>query len=579
MSLRTCLPWLALALAACGNPAAGDRPTTVETFAGGATAEEPGLYTCPMHPHYTSEDPDGICPICGMDLVPADTQSATLGDGSVAVSSEMIQSLGIRTAPVRQTDFSRTLRAYGTVEADESLQTSESSRLEGWISDLRVRAVGDPVRAGQLLYRIYSPDLVGAQKDLLNSLRIGNSRRIEAVRQRLQSLGMQPGTIDRVAESGEIIERVPIYAESSGTVSEIMVADGAYVKPGAPILSLQDFGSVWVIARIPEGDLPLVRTGLPVSLSFPSAPAANGQGEVDYIYPTIDPATRTAQLRVSLPNADGSLRPGAYADLDFELTRDMKLSVPAQAILRDGDGAYVVVALGDGRFAARPVVTGETSGDRTVIVSGLQDGDSVVVNGQFLLGSEANLREGFARLNAALGPDTPLSELPVDADTLALIDHFVDQALYFHEALTDGYRIDPYFVDPALSLVEPLRARFGVTRFGTILDDVDAALRSAKAAADDAALRSALAALMEGLEPWLLEGAPASYETRGLALFTDTASGRLWLQQTAIPDNPYVGTTATLIPWPDPMAMTPMESSPTQAPQRQPVNPHAGHRH
>lgn len=574
MSPRQFLPWLALGLVACGNPGVGDRPTTVETVSADATSEEPRLYTCPMHPHYISEDPDGTCPICGMDLVPAETQSASLGDGSVAVSPEMIQSLGIRTAPATQTDFSRTLRAYGTVEADESLQTSEASRLEGWISDLRVRAVGDPVRKGQLLYRIYSPDLVGAQKDLLNSLRIGNPRRIEAVRQRLRSLGMQPGTIDRVVESGETIERVPIYAESAGIVSDIMVADGAYVKPGAPILALQDFGSVWVIARLPEGDLPLVRRGLPVRLSFPSAPDANGEGEVDYIYPTIDPVTRTAQLRVSLTNSTGSLRPGAYADIDFEVERDVKLSVPAPSILRDGDGSYVVVSLGDGRFAARPVMTGETNAGRTAILSGLQYGDSVVINGQFLLGSEANLREGFARLGPALGLDTPLSDLPIDADTLAQIDHFVDQALYFHEALTDGYRIDPYFVDPALSVVEPLRAKFGSTRLGTVLTDVDAAMRAAKVAPDANALRAALAALMEGLKPWVLDGAPASYDNRGLVLFSDDATGQLWLQQSNTPANPYGGGAVTITPWPEPMSMAPELAS-----RRETAEPHAGHRH
>ena len=573
MSPRQFLPWLALGLVACGNPGVGDRPTTVETVSADASSEEPRLYTCPMHPHYISEDPDGTCPICGMDLVPAETQSSPVGDGSVVVASEMIQSLGIRTAPTTMTDFSRSLRAYGTVEVDESLQTSEVSRLEGWISDLRVRSVGDSVRKGQLLYRIFSPDLVGAQKDLLNSLRIGNPQRIEAVRQRLRSLGMQTRTIDRVVENKEIIERVPIFAEGSGIVSDIMVDDGAYVKPGSPILRLQDFESVWIIARIPETDLPLVREDLSVRLSIPSAPEAEGTGEVDYIYPTIDPVSRTAQLRVRIPNADGSLRPGAYADIDFEIQRQMKLSIPSQAILRDGRGSYVIAALGEGRFLPRPVVTGEKNAGRTAIQSGLQAGDTVVVNGQFLLGSEANLREGFSGAQATIGPNTPLSELPVDSDTLAQINHFVDQALYFHEALTDGYNIDPFFVDPALSLIAPLRNRFGITAFGDVLTNIENALQDAKDAPDAASLRDALAALMEGLEPWLLEGAPASYAERGLVMFSETGTGRLWLQQNQNPINPYSTRSATIVSWPDPM-----QSEPSK-PQNRNVNPHAGHRH
>lgn len=575
MRHRSWLTWLALFLVACGNSGSGEMRATPETSSEKPVFAEPVLYTCPMHPHYISEDPDGTCPICGMDLVPAEAQSSETADGAIVVASEMIQTLGIRTAPASMTDFSRSLRAYGTVEVDEGLQSSEVSRLEGWISGLRVRAVGDPVRKGERLYQIYSPELVGAQKDLLNSLRIGNPRRIEAVRQRLRSLGMQSATVSRIEETGEVIEYVPIYAESSGIVSEIVVSDGAYVKPGSPILHMQDFGSVWVMAQIPEGDLPLIREGLSVHISFPSAPDAGGSGTVDYIYPTIDPVSRTAQIRIRRSNIDGQLRPGAYADIKFEVERDMKLSVMSQSILRDSRGPYVMMALKEGRFTVRPVVTGETSDGRTAIRSGLSLGEKVVVNGQFLLGSEANLREGFTQLGSPLGPDTPLADLPVDTDTLALIDHFVDQALYFHEALTDGYRIDPYFVDPALSLVEPLRNRFGMTQFGDVLTNVETALHAAKSASDADALRTALAALMEGLEPWLLEGAPASYETRGLVLFSDNVTDRLWIQQSAVPSNPYGSGMATVIPWPD--LMRNMSSQPDARPRK--IDPHAGHRH
>ena len=571
--MRRLLLLSAIALASCGQPSIGDKPSAVETVE--ASTGEAQLYTCPMHPHYISEDPNGACPICGMDLVPAQANDGVLGDGSVAVSPEIIQTLGVRTEPARVTDFSRALRAFGTVEADESLQASETSRLEGWISDLRVRAEGDTVRRGQLLYRIYSAELIGAQKDLLNSLRIGNPRRIASVRQRLASLGMQSGTIDRIVETGELVERVPIYAESSGTVADIMVADGEYVRAGTPILRLQDYGEVWVIARIPEGELSLVREGLPVTLNFPSAPDANGEGVVDYIYPTIDPATRTAQLRISLPNADGVLRPGAYADIDFNLSRDERLSVSSEAVLRDSQGAYVIAALGEGRFIARAVTIGETAEGRTAILSGLRAGEAVVVSGQFMLGSEANLRGGFAQRSQgdAFGADTALSELPIDATTLAQIDHFVDQALYFHEALTDGYAIDPYFVDPALALVEPLQARFGATALNDVLTDSESALLQAKSSDTPEDLRTALAALMRALEPWLLEGAPSSYAARGVVMFEESGTGRRWLQDGQPARNPYGDGDGSFVPWPDPME-GPMED---MAPPSRGIDPHAGH--
>ncbi|MEM7727989.1 MAG: efflux RND transporter periplasmic adaptor subunit [Pseudomonadota bacterium] len=547
-------------LAACGASTGGETSTPTPSAGaaqtGSATAAEVQSYTCSMHPHYISTDPDAICPICGMDLVPADTSANPMGDGSVAVAPEIIQTLGVRTARAAFTDFSQSLRAYGTVEADDSLQAVETSRLEGWISGLTARAEGDAVLRGQRLYRIYSPQLVGAQKDLLNSLRIGNPRRIDAVRQRLVSLGMQSGTIDRVTETRDLIEQVPIYAEHKGTVAEIMVADGDYVKPGTPILRLQDFGDVWVVARIPEGDLPLIREGMITQLKFPSAPAADGPGTIEFIYPTIDTVTRTAQLRISLPNPEGTLRPGAYADIDFDLRRDKMLSVPTEAILRDSGGEHVVVAMGDGRFAARPVQTGEVTRDRTAILAGLRAGEEVVVSGQFLLGSEANLREGFAKLSSqpVLGLDTPLSELPIDADTLDQINHLVDQALYYHEALTDGYDIDPFFVDPALALVPILRGRFGATQLDAVLSSAQTAMQAAKASSNASELRRALAALMDALRPWLLDGAPSNYAMHGLVLFQDSATESLWLQEALPARNPYGPGPEAVIPWPDPMA-------------------------
>ena len=193
-----------------------------------------------------------------------------------------------------------------------------------------------------------------------------------------------------------------------------------------------------------------------------------------------------------------------------------------------------------------------------------------------MLDSEVNLREGFSKLQAppavAAGPDTPLSQLPVDASTLAEIDHFTDMALYFHEALTDQYRIDPYFVDPALGLGETLRTRFADTKLVPILEDGETALRAAKTAREGEALAAELARLMAALEPWLLEGAPIHYQDAGLSLFRDTETGHLWLQQGDSPNNPYGDAEAEIVAWPDPMAGMEMDGA-----ERRPIDPHAGH--
>lgn len=582
-------------LASCDNPSAMRAPAS-GVGAQASPVEETAQYTCPMHPHYISTDANGSCPICGMDLVAVSGNDGNAGRGEilyykhpmgqpdtspvpkkdsmgmdyipvyanevaepgVTVSAEMIQTMGVRTVPAEVMPFGGMLRAFGTVETNERLENVSVARLEGWIEDLTIRAEGDSVRPGALLYRVYSPDLIAAQKDLLASLTIGNETRIAAVRQRLRSLGMPERAIGRLVETREIMERVPVYAEAGGTVAALEVRDGDYIKPGTPVLRLQSYAGVWVMASVPESDLPRLDTGLPVQLKFPSAPEAPGEGVIDYIYPTIDPQTRTARVRIEVDNSAGYLRPGAYADISMQLSGGERLSVPTEAILRDSRGAHVIVALGEGRFAGRAVRTGVSANGRTEIIAGLTEGEEVVASGQFLLDSEVNLREGLAKLQMpsaiTAGPDTPLSELPVDATTLAEINHFTDMALYFHEALTDGYRIDPYFVDPALALGETLRTRFADTKLAPIIEEAEAALRAAKISREGEALTGELARLMAALEPWLLEGAPVHYRNAGLFLFRDTGTGRLWIQQGDTPRNPYGDAEATRVDWPDPMA-------------------------
>ncbi|MEO0975604.1 MAG: efflux RND transporter periplasmic adaptor subunit [Pseudomonadota bacterium] len=581
-------------LAACDNPST--RAREGGSSGPSSSAEVTAQYTCPMHPHFISTDADGSCPICGMDLVPVSGNGGNAGRGEilfykhpmgqpdtspvpkkdsmgmdyipvyanevaergVTVSPEMIQTMGVRTAPAEVTAFGGTLRAFGTVETNERLENVSVARLEGWIEDLTVRAEGDTVRPGALLYRVYSPDLIAAQKDLLASLTIGNEARIAAVRQRLRSLGMPERAIGRLVETRKVMERVPVFAEAGGTVAALEVREGDYVEPGTPVLRLQSYLGVWVMASVPESDLPRLDTGLPVQLSFPSAPEAQGEGVIDYIYPTIDPQTRTAQVRIEVDNASGYLRPGAYADISMQLSGGERLSVPTEAILRDSSGAHVILALGEGRFAGRAVRTGVSANGRTEIIDGLIEGEQVVASGQFLLDSEVNLREGLSRFEGpsamTAGPDTPLSELPVDATTLAQIDHFTDMALYFHEALTDGYRIDPSFVDPALALSESLRIRFAYTKLVPIIDEAEAALRAAKIAREGEDLAGELTRLMGALEPWLLNGAPVHYREAGLSLFREAGTDRLWLQEGDTPRNPYGDAEATRVDWPDPMA-------------------------
>ena len=387
-----------LAIAGCGGNGSDATPEQL-VFPAPAAAEQ--LYACPMHPHVVSDDPDHVCPICGMDVVAVSIrpQSGSSPGPIVQVSPEMIQTMGVRTARVETAYFDQSVRAFGNVVSNERLESVSVARLEGWIEDLAVRAEGDEVARGALLYRVYSPALIAAQKDFLAALETGRATRVDSGRQRLISDGMQAAAIDQLVENRAVIERLPVYAEAAGTVAGLAVREGDYVRPGTPIMRLQSYARVWVIASIPEADLALVTTGQTVSLDFPSAPEAAEQGTVDYIYPTIDPKTRTADVRIEVDNASGALRPGAYADIQFSLgAGEARLSVPTEALLRDSRGEHVIVALGGGRFAGRTVETGAAGGGRTEILAGLGAGERVVVSGQFMLDSEANLREGLAKL-------------------------------------------------------------------------------------------------------------------------------------------------------------------------------------
>lgn len=387
-------------LAAVFATAAWSGPTVGQSLVPEASTEQG--YTCPMHPSYVS-DQAGSCPICGMDLVPI--RSAGTGGaprsaddtGGVTVSPAIIQSIGVRTQRVREADFGRRVRAFGAVEASARLQRVVASRVAGWIESLAADAQGDRVRAGDLLYRVFSPDLLAAQQDHLSALATGNATRIDSTRRRLRSLGMQAEVVARLARDRQPIEEVPVYAEADGVVAALAVRDGDYVAPGHMLMRLQAYDEVWVVAAVAEQDLAGIRAGMPVRLDFPTLAAAGRTGTVDYVYPEIDARTRTGRVRIVIDNAEENLKPGAFTDVRFEVDARPRLAVPSQAVLRDSSGSHVIVALGDGRFAGRDIVTGVTADGLTEVRAGLQPGEDVVVSGQFLLDSEASLRESFTR--------------------------------------------------------------------------------------------------------------------------------------------------------------------------------------
>ncbi|MBU1212990.1 MAG: efflux RND transporter periplasmic adaptor subunit [Alphaproteobacteria bacterium] len=541
-------------------------------------------WTCPMHLHYIADD-FGTCPICGMDLVKVDpgAGAAVPADGAqrttIVIAPETMQTMGVRIAKAEKSNFGRIVRSYGRIAENERLQTEMSARTEGWIEDLKIRAVGDQVKEGDLLFSMYAPEFIVSQRDYLDALK-GNSRqRIQSIKTRLKAFGMQERAIEELEKRREELEFVPFYADRDGTVAMIELRPGSYVNRGTMLTRIQDYSQVWLMVSVSEKDLSFIAPGTAARVTFPNIPGREVFAKVEYVYPTVDAKTRTGQVRLVLENADGQLRPGAFADVAFEVGAEMRLAVPSEAILNSGGARYVVASLGGGRFEPRAVSTGVTAGPWTEISGEIEAGDDIVVSGQFLIDSESALRESFRKLERL---QLPLALIKLDATQLAMLDHMVDAALYLHEALIDGYEVEPKFLEPALEIKALLWPKFQHTQLAFVLEDAAKAIEKAKSAQTDSETRAALAELVDALEPWLREGAPRHYAEKKLLLLHDAESDRKWLQMAGKPANPYGDGAAEAMPWPEPRpenaeSAAASAATPAADPAPQPAIP--GHQH
>ena len=285
-------------------------------------------------------------------------------------------------------------------------------------------------------------------------------------------------------------------------------------------------------------------------MSFPTLQGRTTKARIDYIYPTVDAASRTGQVRLVIDNKDGQLRPGTYADVVFNVGTRQKLAVPTESLLRSEAGRYVIMAMGEGRFEPRNVKTGLTTEGLTEIVEGLSMGEDIVVSGQFLLDSESALRESFRKLQRL---QTPLHLLELDDKQMAMVDHLVDAALYIHEKLRAGSDIEAKFIQPAHEIRNLLWSDFRHTQLAPVLNKAQKAIAKAQKARSQSRLRSALNDLIVGLQPWLLKGKPDYYQGKGLFLYKEKKAkgkGRIWVQQGDKPQNPYGKREGELMAWP-----------------------------
>lgn len=353
-------------------------------------------YTCPMHPSVEQHAP-GKCPNCGMDLTPV--TKTDLQDGTVVVDEVRRQQIGVRTAPAEVRPLVLEIRAVGKVQYDETRLSDVNLRMSGWVQRLLVDETGQRVKKGQTLFTLYSPELYAAQVELLAALRQRKDGSATvfadlagASKQRLRLLGMSDAQIRRLTKRGKAWEHMPITAPSSGYVIEKAVVEGAYIEAGTRVYRIADLSRVWIDAEVYEADLPYLEVGQPVHVQLPYARDRSFEGQLDYIYPTLNDKTRTARVRIVLPNSDLELKPDMYATVVIDVSLGERLAVPDSAVVYTGPRRLVFVDLGEGRLRPTEVKLGVHTGGYYEILEGLKEGDLVVTSGNFLISAESRIR-------------------------------------------------------------------------------------------------------------------------------------------------------------------------------------------
>jgi len=367
-------------------------------------------YVCPMHPQIVRNEP-GNCPICGMDLVKKQIDDAGADERpAVAVSGEIIQSMGVRTAQVERGTLWKFIRTVGRVDYDETRLVHVHPRANGWMEQLKVRAVGDHVSEGEILGQLYSPDILSAQVDFLIALKQYGKQasrvKVDKARNLLRLLDVPEYVIEQIEKKGETRNTVPVLAPMQGVVTDLGMREGMYVSPQSIMVTIADLERVWVMVDVFENQLDWLKPGLQAEIRLPALPGKVWNGEVDFIYPELDVRTRSLKVRLSFPNPDALLRPNMFAEVViYGGAKKNALSIPREALIVTGERKSVVKALGEGRFQPIDVVTGMQRSGRVEILSGLEQDDEIVVSGQFLIDSESSLKASFLRMSEVSGPD------------------------------------------------------------------------------------------------------------------------------------------------------------------------------
>lgn len=365
-----------------------------------ASSNEPLYWVAPMDPNYRRDKP-GQSPM-GMDLIPvyANNGGAETSPGTIEISPEVINSLGVRTGLARMDGINLNVSTVGYVQYDQDKIQHIHPRVEGWIEEAYIKASGEKITKGMPLYRLYSPALVNAQEEYIFALERKDKGLIRAAKERLFALNFPQAEIKRLDKTRRAQQSVTFYAPKDGVTDYLNMVDGMFVKPGMELLSIASLDEVWVEAEVFERQTSLVKEGLNVQMRLDYLPGEEWLGVVDYVYPSLDQTSRTLRVRMRFDNQNKRLKPNMFAKVDILNDQATKtLLVPKEAVIRVEQSNRVVLALGEGRFKSVNVEIGRADKASIEVLSGLALGDEVVTSALFLLDSESSKSSDFKRFN------------------------------------------------------------------------------------------------------------------------------------------------------------------------------------
>lgn len=369
-------------------------------------------YLCPMHPQIVTEEP-GSCPICGMDLVLKEAGLKQVGDPQVFLSSAVIQNMGIRTMTVERNSIRKAVKTQGIVTADDERIHYIHPRTGGWVERLYPITEGDRVERKDELIDFYSPWINQAQLNFITALeeydlvsydpthKAELEAKVDALRNTLRLLNVSPMDLMRIEKNRKVLNTIQLMAPHGGLITELNISEGSFVEPYQSMFTIVDLSEVWVMVDIYEHQAPWVRKGHQVTIMTPIIPGRKWTGEVEFIYPEVNPKTRTLRARIEVLNPDEALLLNMFVHVDLTegTSKENIVTVPREAIMLTGEREIIVKSLGKGHFQPVEVKTGIWGDGGVEILSGISEGDVVVVSGQFLIDSESNLQSSLLRIS------------------------------------------------------------------------------------------------------------------------------------------------------------------------------------